>query len=122
MSPGSIWVMDDYAHHPTEIKAALKAFLAMGRRMILIFQPHRHSRTEHLLYELADSFAGPDELLLLPIYAAGEEPAKENLSERLALEIRKKETGNIFYLRRFRGGTSQKYRQAGRSYRNNGGW
>ena len=91
-----IWVMDDYAHHPTEIKAALKAFLTLGRRIILIFQPHRHSRTEHLLYELAGSFAGPDELLLLPIYAAGEEPTKENLSERLALEIKKRRPVTYF--------------------------
>ncbi len=91
-----IWVMDDYAHHPTEIKAALKAFQTIGRRTILIFQPHRHSRTEHLLYELADSFTGPDELLLLPIYAAGELPAKENLSERLALEIKKKRPVTYF--------------------------
>jgi len=92
----NIWVMDDYGHHPTEIKAALKAFLKLNRRIILIFQPHRYSRTKHLLQELADSFSDADELLLLPIYPAGEQPTEEGLSERLALEIRKRRPVTFF--------------------------
>ena len=83
----NIWVMDDYGHHPTEIKASLEAFTRLGRRIVLIFQPHRYSRTEHLMLELADSFSGADELLLLPVYSAGERPKKEGISELLAREI-----------------------------------
>ena len=84
-----IWILDDYAHHPTEIQEALKALRPLGRRILLLFQPHRYTRTRHLLHELALSFREADELLLLPIYSAGEKPVEENLSGQLAREIEK---------------------------------
>ena len=93
---GNIWVIDDYAHHPTEIKAALRAFKKLGRKIILVFQPHRYSRTSHLLQDLAGSFTDADELLLLPIYSAGEHPVQEGLSEKLAGEIEKMRTVKYF--------------------------
>lgn len=69
---GVTWVQD-YAHHPTEIRALLQAARALQpRRLRVAFQPHRFSRTRHLLREFAASFDGVDDLLLLPTYAASE--------------------------------------------------
>lgn len=65
-------VVDDYGHHPTEIRAALAACRLSGRRLVVVFQPHRYSRTRLLMDEWADSFQGVDELYLMDIYAAGE--------------------------------------------------
>ena len=87
---GNVWVMDDYGHHPTEIRAALKAFRRLGRRTVLVFQPHRYSRTGKLIQELADSFSDADELLLLPVYPAGEKNDRRGLSEELAGEAGKR--------------------------------
>ena len=70
---GGVTVIADYAHHPTEIRALLRAVKALGgRRILAAFQPHRFSRTRHLLDEFAQSFAGVDRLYLLPVYAASE--------------------------------------------------
>jgi UDP-N-acetylmuramate--alanine ligase len=72
---GDIMVIDDYAHHPTEIKATLKAALNMKRRrLITVFQPHRFTRTKFLKKEFARSFSGADYLILTDIYAANEKP------------------------------------------------
>lgn len=84
-----IWVMDDYAHHPTEIKASLEAFSNLGRRTVVVFQPHRYSRTRALFRELAGSFSDADQLLLLPVYAAGEEEGPGNPGDMLAKEIKR---------------------------------
>jgi len=69
-------VVDDYGHHPTEIKMTLEAVRHSwpGRRLVVVFQPHRYSRTSALFEEFTRSFYQADELLVLPIYAAGEEP------------------------------------------------
>ena len=74
-SHGGISVYDDYAHHPTEIKASLRAFREFVRpkgRVICIFQPHTYSRTKHLLRDFACSFDDADIVVLLPIFAARE--------------------------------------------------
>lgn len=73
---GGITVIDDYAHHPTEIRATLTALRRAWphRRLVVIFQPHRYSRTSGLFREFCASFHEADLLLLAPIYAAGEEP------------------------------------------------
>ncbi|HMA99530.1 MAG TPA: Mur ligase family protein, partial [Spirochaetota bacterium] len=65
-------VMDDYAHHPTEIKATLKALKKQAARLVVIFQPHRYSRTLALHAEFARSFTDVDELYLMDIFPAGE--------------------------------------------------
>ncbi|MCD6586361.1 MAG: UDP-N-acetylmuramate--L-alanine ligase [Desulfobacteraceae bacterium] len=73
-----IKVLDDYGHHPTEIKITLDAIQKSwpGRRLIVIFQAHRFSRTKALYDEFTRSFYQSDLLVLLPVYAAGEEPIK----------------------------------------------
>ncbi len=67
-------VIDDYAHHPTEIRATLTALRNVGRRIIAVFQPHRYTRTKHLLDELAASFEHADHVVLTDIYSALEPP------------------------------------------------
>ncbi len=70
-----VTVVDDYGHHPTEIKATLEAVRESwpGRRKLVVFQPHRYTRTEALFDDFTRSFYGSDFLVVLPIYAAGEE-------------------------------------------------
>ncbi len=70
-----VMVVDDYGHHPTEIAAVLAAARAgMTRRLLIAFQPHRYTRTQHLLREFADVLSTADELVLTDIYSAGEDP------------------------------------------------
>ena len=70
-----LWVVDDYAHHPTEIKATLKAARETGdHRIICAFQPHRYSRTQLLQQEFAEAFDDADVLFFTDIYAASEAP------------------------------------------------
>jgi UDP-N-acetylmuramate--alanine ligase len=81
---GAVWI-DDYAHHPTEIEAALQALRdCYARRLVVIFQPHRYSRTQALLRRFATCFEGVASLVLLPIYPAGEAPIPGVTSEALA--------------------------------------
>ncbi len=68
-------VVEDYGHHPTEIDATLKAAREWGKRRVrCVFQPHRYSRTRYLMDRFSRCFRAADELILLPIYAASEEP------------------------------------------------
>jgi UDP-N-acetylmuramate--alanine ligase len=70
-----VMVVDDYGHHPTEIAAVLAAArTGMSRRLLVAFQPHRYTRTQHLLREFADVLGTVDELVLTEIYPAGEDP------------------------------------------------
>jgi len=69
-----ITVMDDYGHHPTEIRATLAALKNLGRRIVVVFQPHRFTRTELLWDEFGQSFANADVVFLTEIYPAGEQP------------------------------------------------
>jgi UDP-N-acetylmuramate--alanine ligase len=70
-----ITVVDDYGHHPTEIAATLRAARDAGyKRVHVVFQPHRYTRTRDLLPEFARAFADADTLRVLDIYAASEEP------------------------------------------------
>ena len=71
---GGVLVVDDYGHHPTELKATVAAARLYGRRLVVAFQPHRYTRTRDLLADFAPALAGADELLLTDIYAAGETP------------------------------------------------
>lgn len=80
---GGVWVVDDYAHHPTEIRATLEAARnATDGRLICVFQPHRYTRTQRLHTEFGRSFAGVDELIVTEIYPAGERPI-EGVSAKL---------------------------------------
>lgn len=70
-----VLVIDDYGHHPTELKATVAAARLYGRRLVVAFQPHRYSRTRDLFADFAPALQGADVLLLTDIYAAGEPPA-----------------------------------------------
>jgi UDP-N-acetylmuramate--alanine ligase len=88
-----ITVVDDYGHHPTEIRATLAAARDYGPRfgsgrVHVIFQPHRYTRTADLLDEFSGAFAAADTVIVLPIYAASEEPIPGVTAERLAAGIR----------------------------------
>jgi len=72
---GGVTVVDDYAHHPTEVRATLKAAHALGfGRVIVLFQPHRYSRTEALAREFGDAFTSADRVAFMDVYSAGEPP------------------------------------------------
>lgn len=84
-------IMDDYAHHPTEIKATLNSAKEMkNNKLWCIFQPHTYTRTKTLWNEFIESFDNCDELILTKIYAARELPDGVTTSERLANEIKKR--------------------------------
>jgi UDP-N-acetylmuramate--alanine ligase len=82
-----VLVVDDYGHHPTEIKATLAAARTSGRRVVTLFQPHRYSRTRDLADEFARSFYGADLLLISDIYAASEDPIEGITSGALAEQV-----------------------------------
>jgi UDP-N-acetylmuramate--alanine ligase len=81
-------VVDDYGHHPTEIRATLAAAReCAGGRIHVVFQPHRYSRTLDLLDEFSGAFKDADTVIVLPIYAASEEPIPGVTAELLAERI-----------------------------------
>jgi UDP-N-acetylmuramate--alanine ligase len=70
-----VTVVDDYAHHPTEVRATLAAARALDfKRIVVLFQPHRYSRTEALAADFGDAFADADRVALMDVYSAGEAP------------------------------------------------
>ncbi|MFT5451944.1 MAG: UDP-N-acetylmuramate--alanine ligase, partial [Enterobacterales bacterium] len=87
---GSIQLIDDYGHHPTEVAATIKA-VRNGwpeRRLVMIYQPHRYSRTRDLYEDFAKVLSEVDVLLLLDVYSAGEEPIPGADSRSLCRTIR----------------------------------
>jgi UDP-N-acetylmuramate--alanine ligase len=83
-----VTVVDDYGHHPTEIRATLAAASECGHKHIhVIFQPHRYTRTKDLMDEFSGAFADADTVIVLPIYAASEEPIPGITAEHLAEKI-----------------------------------
>lgn len=87
---GGVLVVDDYGHHPTEIGAVMAVARSFGRPVKVLFQPHRHSRTERFAREFADALAGADAVGLLPVYAAGEEPRPGGDSATIAAHLKAK--------------------------------
>jgi UDP-N-acetylmuramate--alanine ligase len=91
---GDITVVDDYGHHPTEVKATLAAARQVWKgRLIVVFQPHRFTRTKALFNEFTQAFGDADLLILNDIYPASEEPIAGVNSQALCEAIRK--TGNL---------------------------
>lgn len=86
---GGVTVLDDYGHHPTEIRATLEVLRAFAgaRRTLVLFQPHRYTRTQALWDDFAAAFAGADVLLIVDVYAASEEAIPGIDAERLAAAI-----------------------------------
>jgi UDP-N-acetylmuramate--alanine ligase len=84
-----VTVIDDYGHHPTEIRATLDAARLCGfRRVHVLFQPHRYTRTFHLMEEFAGAFNQADSLFVMDIYAASEKPIAGVTAESLVERIR----------------------------------
>ncbi len=83
-------VIDDYAHHPSAIRVTLEAARKkfLDKKIVVVFHPHLYSRTKSFFNEFAHELAQADEVLLLPIYAAREEPDPEVTSEKLVEKIR----------------------------------
>jgi len=95
-------VIDDYGHHPTEIKATLAAARQCGfRKVHVIFQPHRYTRTRDLLDDFTTAFADADSLIVLDIYAASEKPIDGITGEILAQRIREKSGKTVEYASSF---------------------
>lgn len=95
-----ITVIDDYGHHPTEILATLAAakHSAGGRRTVVVFQPHRYSRTYELMDEFALAFNNADVLFVSDIYAASEPPIEGITAEVLTENIRRYGHKNVSYI------------------------
>ena len=111
-------VIDDYGHHPTEISATLAAARQCGFRKIhVIFQPHRYTRTRDLMEEFTTAFADADSLFVLDIYAASEKPIEGITGEILAQRIREKsgKTGRVRQILR-RCGERRRRCRAGRRH------
>jgi UDP-N-acetylmuramate--alanine ligase len=84
-----VTVVDDYGHHPTEIRATLEAARACTSGKIhVVFQPHRYTRTQDLLDQFGGAFRDADTVVVLPIYAASEEPIPGVTAERLTERIK----------------------------------
>ncbi|MDY6862834.1 MAG: UDP-N-acetylmuramate--L-alanine ligase [Thermodesulfobacteriota bacterium] len=91
--------IDDYAHHPTEIKATLEAARELKKGEIhVIFQPHRYTRTKYLFNQFPNSFNHADHLILTDIYPAGEQKIPGINAEILCQAIKKKGHKNIVYI------------------------
>jgi UDP-N-acetylmuramate--alanine ligase len=87
---GGIMVIDDYGHHPAEVRATVGAIRDSWKRpLIVVFQPHRYSRTQDLFDDFVTAFDGADRLVLTDIYAAGEDPIAGVTSEALYQAIKK---------------------------------
>ena len=92
-------VIDDYAHHPTELQATINAAKDMfpDKRLVAVFQPHRYSRLSSLFNEFVDSFEKPDVTVITELYSAGEEPVPGIDGETLAQKVRNKYQKEVFY-------------------------
>lgn len=96
-----VLVVDDYGHHPTEIAAVIAAAKAgIGRRIVVVFQPHRYSRTQQLLDVFGPAFAGADVIVLTDIYAAGEAPVAGVTVELLADRVLQANTAPVHLVKK----------------------
>ncbi|HXF05398.1 MAG TPA: UDP-N-acetylmuramate--L-alanine ligase [Blastocatellia bacterium] len=82
-----VLIVDDYGHHPTEIKATLATARGCNRRTVVVFQPHRYTRTKFLMDEFARAFYDADVLLICDIYPASEDPIEGVTAQVLAERI-----------------------------------
>ncbi len=95
----NIIIIDDYAHHPVEIKATLRAAKrGWNRRTVVIFQPHRYSRTKDLLDDFFTAFYQADILIVTDIYAAGEKPLAKVSAKQIADGIREHGHKNVVFI------------------------
>lgn len=94
-----VTVIDDYAHHPSEIEVTLSAIKeSHSGRVVVVFQPHRYSRTKLLFEEFAKVLSQADMLYIMDIYPAGEDPIEGITSQKLYESVKEKGLSNITYL------------------------
>lgn len=100
-----IFVIDDYGHHPSEIKATLSAVRSAyistqigARRIVTVFQPHRYTRTKDLFHEFVDAFDDADVLILTDVYSAGEKPIPGVSGELIFKEVKEGGHKNVTYI------------------------
>ncbi len=98
-----VTIVDDYGHHPTEIKVTLQAVRESwpDRRIVVVFQPHRYTRTQALFDDFARAFYQSDLLVVLPIYAAGEKKIKGVDGYTLFEEIQRHGHREVVYMESF---------------------
>ena len=96
----SLIIVDDYGHHPVEIQATLSTAKEVwpDRGLVIVFQPHRYSRTKYLMESFFSSFNDADQLLLLDIYSAGEEAEEGIHSQRIAEGVKEFGHKNVEYI------------------------
>lgn len=108
-----VTLIDDYGHHPAEIRATLEAARGCGyKRLLVLFQPHRFSRTQFLWEDFRLSFNEADILVLTEIYAAGEQPIEGITGERLAEAISTAGHKNVVYTSTMQAGVEYMLREA----------
>ncbi len=96
---GDVWVVDDYAHHPTEINATLTAARDMGtHRVVCLFQPHRYTRTKLLLNQYGTAFAKADKLIVTDVYSAGEDPIPGVSGKLIADKVAEQTGQDVTYI------------------------
>ena len=97
---GGITVIDDFGHHPTEVRATLAGARAgfSGRRIVAAFQPHRYSRTRDQFNEFARSFYDADKVVVCDVFAAGEKPIEGVSSEQLVQAIKDNGHKDVSYV------------------------
>jgi UDP-N-acetylmuramate--alanine ligase len=108
-----VTLIDDYGHHPAEIRATLEAARGCGyKRLLVLFQPHRYTRTQHLWDDFRNCFNQADVLVLTEIYAAGEAPIEGVTGERLAEAISSAGHKNVTFSSTMQGGLEYMLREA----------
>ena len=96
---GDVWIVDDYAHHPTEINATLTAARDMGtHRVVCLFQPHRYTRTKLLLEQYGSAFAKADKLIITDVFSAGEDPIPGVSGKIIADKVRETTGQDVIYV------------------------
>jgi UDP-N-acetylmuramate--alanine ligase len=96
--------VSDYGHHPAEIRATLAAAReGFGRRIVVLFQPHRYTRTRDLFGDFLDAFDSADELFITDIYPAGEDPIEGVTGEVLYYALRRRGHLEVSYVPETRG-------------------
>jgi UDP-N-acetylmuramate--alanine ligase len=99
---GDVMLVDDYGHHPTEVAAVIKAVRGgwPERRLVMVYQPHRYSRTRDLYDDFVNVLADANVLLLMEVYPAGEEPIPGADSRKLCNSIRQRGQLDPIYIER----------------------
>ncbi|MFB3917275.1 MAG: UDP-N-acetylmuramate--L-alanine ligase [Terriglobales bacterium] len=99
---GGVSVVDDYGHHPTEIKATLAAARQCGfQRIHVVFQPHRYTRTQHLFEEFGTAFVDADSVFVMDVYAASEQPIAGVTGEAVARHLSARGQKQVSYTASF---------------------